>query len=632
MNTELTLHDYWRIVSRRKWIVLFAFAGTLLSTAFYTRLQPTVYKSQAMIRIQPPASYSKMPGADMNWDPWGMIATEIRVIQSPDIAERAARNLGWITPSSASEEVSRAIGRVGGVYKADRIQDSNLISISASGGDPLLATDIVNAVVEAYSAYDLEERSRQAKKTLEDIAARKNEVEESLRSIERARQNFLEQNPGTGLGNALSSQLLDLESRRKELVRKYTPSHPEVMQIDQRIQAVQSKLAELPSQETELVRLTRELRINEEIYTTLNRQYEEAKIALASVVSFVSVVNRAIPPDSPISPNKGTNFMIGSVLGLFLGLALAFFMENLDVSITTIEEIERLLELPVLGIIPHMPSPRNLDNWLLQILKRPRYSVETFRQVLIFHHRPKSPVIESYHTLHANIASQINSKGSLALVFSSAGVAEGKTLTTANYCIAAAHAGLNTLLVDTDMRRPALYKVFGLDREPGITEILSGKIHWSETLHSTADFLMGELNIEQLLHFPGIDNLKIISCGMPTANVIDTIDSEKWPALIQEWKKDFDLIVFDSTPVLLFVDPVIIARHSDGVVLVYKAGKMARGALKRAKEQVVGGNARMVGVALNDMRASEIGPHYGYYYDYGHYAQPEKNRKADKFF
>ena len=83
-----------------------------------------------------------------------------------------------------------------------------------------------------------------------------------------------------------------------------------------------------------------------------------------------------------------------------------------------------------------------------------------------------------------------------------------------------------------------------------------------------------------------------------------------------------NMIVFDSTPVLLFVDAVIMAKHSDGVVLVYKAGKMARGALKRSKEQVISGNARMIGVVLNDMRASEMGPHYGYYRDYGHYSRP----------
>ncbi len=624
MTSDLSLYDYWRIVNKRKWIVLFAFACTLFSTAFYTRLQKPVYKSQAVVKIQPPASYAKIPGADLgNWDPWGMVATEIRVIHSNDISERAARNLGWINSVSNPEDVSKSVSGIASSFKAERIQDSNLIGMTAAGPNPLLAADIVNAVVDAYISYDLEERSRQAKKTLEDISARKNEVEESLRSLERSKQNFLEQNPDSGMGGALAGQFVDLEARRKELLKKYTAQHPEIIQIDQRIQSIQSKLAGFPSQELELARIVRELRMNEEIYTALNRQYEEAKIGLASVVSFVSVISKAVPPSEPVFPNKKLNLLIGSMLGIFLGLAFVFIVESLDVSISTIEEIEHFVDLPVLGIIPHLSSPSHMDNWLTGIFKKPRYSVESFRKVLVFHHSAKSPAIESYHTIRANIGSQLNTKKeSTAVVFSSAGVAEGKTLTAVNFSIASAYAGLKTLLIDADMRRPSIYRIFGISRQAGLSEILAGKTPWEKTMHSTADFLMGELSLDRLLSFPGIDNLKIITCGMPAVNVVDLISSADWARLIRELKNEFDMIVFDSTPVLLFVDAVIMAKHSDGVVLVYKAGKMARGALKRSKEQVISGNARMIGVVLNDMRASEMGPHYGYYRDYGHYSRP----------
>ncbi|MFH1618404.1 MAG: GNVR domain-containing protein [bacterium] len=630
MTPELTLHDYWRVIKRRRWAVLLAFSGTLFSTAFYTRLQPTVYRSQAMVRIQPPPSYSKIPGADVTtWDPWGMVATEIRIIQSVDIAEKAARHLGWITEASSPEDIHKASARTAASYKPAREEGSNLITISASAENPLLAADIVNAVVEAYMAHDLEERSRQAKKTLEDVAARKNEVEESLRSIERARQNFLEQNPGTGLGSALSSQLIDLETKRKNLLEKYTQNHPNVIEMDQRIQTIQSKLGELPAQETELVRLTRELRINESLYTTLNRQYEEAKIVLASVVSFVSVVSRAVPPEAPVSPVKWLNFTMGSILGLFLGIALAFFLENLDVSISTIEEIERLTELPVLGVIPHMHSPKYMENWLMDIFKKPRYNMDSFRQVLVFTHSSKSPVIESYHSLRSNIASHLGSKESSVLVFSSAGSAEGKTLTAVNFAISAAHAGLRVLLVDADMRRPSLHDIFGLRRQPGFSDILSGAAKWEDTLTSSSDFIMGEFNPDHLIRFPGIDNMKIIPAGMPVPNVVNTLDSGLWKDLERAWRESFDLVILDCTPVLLFVDSVIVSRHADGVVLVYKAGKMARGALRRAKEQVVAGRANMIGIVLNGMKTSEIGPYYGYYYDYGQYSQPDELKKPN---
>ena len=113
-----------------------------------------------------------------------------------------------------------------------------------------------------------------------------------------------------------------------------------------------------------------------------------------------------------------------------------------------------------------------------------------------------------------------------------------------------------------------------------------------------------------------------MNCGATPANVVDLLDSWRWEELMTSLKSEFDVIVFDAPPVLLFIDSVILAKHTDGVVLVYKAGKIARGALRRAKEQITGVNARMIGVVLNGVRASEMGPQYGYYYyDYNNYVK-----------
>ncbi len=617
MNSELTLYDYWRIINRRKWTALLVFSATIFFTLFYTRLRPTVYRSQALIKIKPPVSYSKMPGSEVaDFDPWTAVATELRVITSSEVSERAAAKLGL-------QAGSRAAAAIAGAYKVDRLQDSNLIALSAFDSHPDRAADIAGAVIEAYRDFDLEQKTLQARKTLEDIGNTKAEVGDSLRALERQKQNFIEKNPKTGLGAALANQLADLDIKKRDLLEKYTPNHPEVMGLEQRIKDAEARLAEIPAEEVALARISRELRMQEELYTTLNKQFEEAKLGVSSMVSFVSVVNRPMPESEPISPNRRLNIMVGAVLGLFLAVVVVFLLENLDVSISTIEDIESFIKLPVLGIIPNILSEKRIDNWLTNIFKKERYSVDAFRSALIVNRRYASSVIESYHTLRTNIMANFKSHESVSLVISSAGAAEGKTLTAVNFALASAHSGLKTLLIDADLRRPAINEIFGTRKEPGLSNVLAGKADWREAVLESADFIMGGLDFDQLMRFPGIENLKVLNCGTQPGNVVDILDSADWGGLMEELKNEFEMIIFDAPPVLLFVDAVMVSKHaSDGVVLVYKAGKMARGALKRAKDQITAANARMLGVVLNGVRATEMGPQYGYYdYDYKKYAR-----------
>src|SRR5581483_7500864 len=141
---------------------------------------------------------------------------------------------------------------------------------------------------------------------------------------------------------------------------------------------------------------------------------------------------------------------------------------------------------------------------------QPRYPIETFRSQLVFHHRPKSPVIEVYHSVRANIQSQLTKKEHMVLTFTSTGVAEGKSLTSLNMCIAAAQAGLRTLHVEADVRQATSHKVFGLPKTPGLMEVLTGKMRWQDVLNSTSDFIMGGYDMDDLISFQGIDNLKLM--------------------------------------------------------------------------------------------------------------------------
>ncbi|HOJ86888.1 MAG TPA: polysaccharide biosynthesis tyrosine autokinase, partial [Elusimicrobiales bacterium] len=383
---------------------------------------------------------------------------------------------------------------------------------------------------------------------------------------------------------------------------------------------LQSRLKQMPSQELELLRINREIKLQEDLYSTINKQYEEAKLGLSSIVSFVTVINPPVLNTTPVLPNKRLNLAIGILTGIFLGIVFVFILENLDVSISTIEEIETFLNAPVLGIIPHISSAKISDNWFTNIFKRKRFSIDGFKTVLIFNRRITTNIIESYHTLRANIISNIENKGPLAIMISSSGAAEGKTLTALNLALASAGSGLKTLFVEADLRRPVLHQIFSIPKQPGLTDFIAGKANLAEVERGMNDFIGGGFSPDAMIKFPGIENLTVITSGTTPYNVVDLLDNANWTEIMDELKSNFDFIIFDGPPVLLFVDSIVIGKRLDGVVMVYKSGKIARGALKRAKEQITGVGAKMIGIVLNGVKTSELGPRYSYYYDYSDYS------------
>jgi len=587
---------------------------------FYTSITPKIYSSSAVIKIQPPRFYTQIPGSDiMDIDPWGSVNTELRVITSLEIAKKVVLKLNLVKSNNESDINSKAL-EIQSKYKAERVPDTNLISITAYAENPYLAYDIVNAVIDAYKEYDLDQKSAQAKKTFNDILQRKIEVEDKLKLLEKQKRDFIQKNPVSGMATIISDQITDLEMKRKELLEKYTPNHPDVIAIDKKIETLQSRLKQMPYQELELLRIDREIKLQEELYTTINKQYEEAKLGLSSIVSFVNVINPPILNLQPILPNKRLNLTIGIFMGLFLGIVLVFILENIDISITTIEEIESFINAPVLGIIPYISSKKVVDNWFVDIFKKERFSIEGFRSALIFNRGVSTNIIESYHTLRANIISNIGEKGPVSVMITSSGAAEGKTLTALNLAFASANSGLRTLFIELDLRRPVIHEIFSIPKTPGLTDLIVKKADIENVIRSITDFVGGSISYDYLLKFPGIDNLKIITSGSTPYNVVDILDNADWVDIIDNLKSYFDFIIFDGPAVLLFVDSVIVGKRVDGVVIVYKAGKIARNALKRAKEQITGVGAKMIGVVLNGVKTSELGPKYSYYYDYSEYS------------
>ncbi len=632
LSPELTLQDYWRIIRRRKGLFLFTWTAVVAATYVFTAWQTPVYESHAILKIERPPSIPGM-GAQDPWDAWTFMNTEAKSIRSTAVLERTARILGWVDDSTPAEQRLRLANALQGQVQSERMGDSNLLRVSVASDDPEKAAAVANAVGRAYIEKGMEDRSQKARETKEFTFQELAKAEKKLREAEDAFRRYSEQSGARGVGSYLTNQLVTLQTQLDDLLKQYTEQHPDVRQTRAKIAAVQAQLRQLPQEETEYQRLSREVRINEELYTFLAKKYKEAQISEAEREQTAFMDSPALVPKVPVRPNKRLNLLVGTALGLLLGVMVVLLVENLDTSIGTIEDVEHYLELPVLAVVPHISVGEAAGKGLLLSLRLGRApSLEEARRRLVLYHPTKSSFVEAYHTLKTNLRLPIRQGGRPGAVvgFTSAGVSEGKTLTAANFAITAAQSGLKTLFVEGDLRRPSVHRLLGLDREPGLTDAISGDRPWTPMVRGTSDFLMGELGLESLLKSQGIENFRLLSCGASPLNPADILGSPRFERLLREARSQYDLVVVDCAPVMLFADALLIGPRTDGLILVYKAGRTARGALKRAKDQLANVRTNLLGVVLNDLRAAEMEPHYGYYYYSYRYESPEPQHPSPR--
>jgi len=464
-----------------------------------------------------------------------------------------------------------------------------------------------------------------------------------------------------GANDALVSLLL----KRDTLLREYTPKHPEVTAINDEIIETAKKMdyllqlhlrgverresdlqRELVSldkktklmldKKLEFNRLKREVELYTDMTTLLERKNQEALIKRSEKPEEVNIVKPALLPSSPINPPRTiATGLMGIVIGFVFGLVIAFIVETFDTSLGAIEDVEQTLKTPVLGVIPQVDA-KDIQETAQQ--KYPEGMDEhSMKQVvnLIAHFVPKSMMAESFRALRANIQFKNTERKIKTLAITSASPQEGKTLVAVNLAITMAQAGMKTLLVGSDLRKPMIAKIFGIESNPGLSDILLGNFKWRETVKNITDIVMGEISLDEIMRTPGLDNLSIITGGPVPPNPAELIESERFNRFVEEAGNEFDMVIFDTAPILSAVDAALIGRKVDGILLLYRVGAVSRGLLKRAMSQLEQVKSYVIGVILNGMRP-EVSPdfedykHYKYYYSYGE--DGKKHRKKRKPF
>ncbi|MEK6647552.1 MAG: GNVR domain-containing protein [Candidatus Firestonebacteria bacterium] len=625
---ELTLHDYWRILRRRRGLIFFSEIAVVLATIIFTQIQTPIYQASSYVKLEQEASPSAtIPGLENLGLGQGMVdnlSIESKYIKTREVIESTAVKLGLINDNTPKIEKERVIQSLTSKINTTANQDTYNIQIIVTSTEQKEVAIIANAIASVYVEKAVENKNKKASNLKEFVGRQLEEVKKKLETTEDALKDFREKSEATvGIGGTLSSRLFELKSQEQELLKKYTIEHPQVIKIRQQMKEVDSRLKDLPADELELSRLTREVRVNEELYYMLSKKFKESQISEADRSEVASVSSFASEPKTPIKPNKKLNIIVGAVLGLVIGFVSAFVMENVDTSIGTIEEIETYLQMSVLGMVPHLVTKEDKSSFLRRFGIRDE-KIADLRAKLIFYHSSRSSLTQSYHTLATNIKFALEKTQGKTILFTSAGPSEGKTLTVCNLALTLAQSGAKVLLVEMDVRRPAISKMFGLSREPGLGDIIVGSMKWQDVARGTTDLLLTDLTLEKILSEPGIENLKIITCGHIPSNPAEIVNAVQLRQFFNSVRAEFDYILLDCSPVLLFADALVVGALVDSCILLYQMGRIPREALKRAKTQLDNIKANTIGIILNSVKTAEFGPHYSYYQYSKYYTDQEQ--------
>jgi succinoglycan biosynthesis transport protein ExoP len=421
--------------------------------------------------------------------------------------------------------------------------------------------------------------------------------------------------------NAGQQQLASLKSDA-------TAQHPDVMriqslvdelnrQVDARVNGIMLGMANnVNSQKAaldSLVAALQEAKEKDQEEATTSQPYWEAKRTLENMQDFdkilsakidserldleipktamVEITRQAEPGKDPVRPKKTLNIVLGAVFGLILGISLAFFIEYLDTSVKTIDEVERALQAPVLGVIP-----QNVG--------------------LLIDEEIESPHAEAYRVLRTHILFSGKDAKFNTLAIVSAGAGEGKSTTTINLATVFAQAGQRVLVVDSDLRRPTLHKLFRVSNNVGLVS-----------------YLLKQNTLEQVIQTTRLPTLDFLASGKLPSSSMSILNSPQMRNLITELKQRYDFIFFDSPPILGMSDAAILASEVDLTIQVIQFRRYPQPMNVRAKQMVEKVGGHLVGIVLNNINMSQDESYYyysGYYQDSGYIKDADEPETAGK--
>src|ERR1700730_5967981 len=342
--------------------------------------------------------------------------------------------------------------------------------------------------------------------------------------------------------------------------------------------------------------LKRDADSNRQLYQDLLQRLKEAGVSAGLRSSNIRVVDVARTPTYPIKPNVPRNLLLGLILGVACGVGLVFVLESLDTSIRNMEEVSAISTLPALGTIPLQLSKNGHSRKRLKAVSADIEKSES--PALVTYVRPKSEAAEAYRALRTSILLSAFGAPPKVILITSALPQEGKTTISSNSALVLAQRGGRVLLIDADLRRPGIDKLFGFRSRGGLSSVISGVDKIDDVI----------------VQFTQVPNLWIMPAGPIPPQPAELLGSSVMKDHITRWRDEFDHVIIDTPPCLSVTDAVLLSPEADRVILVARSGKTTKAALRRACDLLLQVNARIMGIVLNalDLRSGD-----SYYYTYG---------------
>lgn len=499
---------------------------------------------------------------------------------------------------------------------AEKGKMTGILGLNYEGQDKAHITQVLNAILQAYSQQNVERRSAETAQTLKFLEDQLPELRQQLDVAEREFNQFRQQSNTVDVTKeselyltqsiALETQKAQLEQSVAEASAKYTNEHPVMQQMQAQLGAINSKITELnstlkqlPDLQRRYLQLYREVEVKQQLYTALLNSYQQLRIAKAGEIGNVRIVDTAVEPLKPIAPKKLQILILSIFLGGFLGTLIALLRNMMRSGIKDAAQIENELDIPVYATVPRSAVQESRVKLLKKKKTIPILAVKDSDDI----------AVESIRSIRTTIHFSLTEAKNNIIAISGPAPEVGKSFIAANLGAILAQGGKRVLVMDGDMRRGYLHKYFNQDTAPGLSELL-----------------LGTHTLEQVIKADSYEGLYFISRGKNPSNPAELLGSQKFQVLLSELSAQFDHILIDTPPALAVTDGVIIAQAAGVNLLVVRHAKTQMKELELTINRFEQAKVKVNGVILNDVQRGSGGYGYGYGYNYNYHYKARKDQ------
>ncbi len=484
---------------------------------------------------------------------------------------------------------------------------SGILSMSLEGTDPARVAAVLNAIGAAYVEQNIERKAAEAQKSLTFLDSFLPQLKKQMDDSNNRYTDFRDRHGTFDLGTEgalalnssveLKTQIFALQQKRRELIVQYGASHPAIRGIDQQIAAAEQEVSKLttrikglPDMEQQLLNLSRDVKVNGELYASLLNSTQQLRLVKEGKVGNVRMVDRAIVPERPVKPKQPLVLTVAGTLGLLLGTALALLRGMLGCAIKGASDIESRTGLAVYATVPRI-QPRAQR----RMTTTGRHQPPTRVLAVV---APEDPAIESLRSLRTSLRPTLRTAANNIIMLTGPTPDIGKTFTSVNLAALLGSAYKRVLLVDTDFRSGGIHRQFNLRREGGFSEMING-----------------ESNLEQVVHRGVLHNVDFISTGRLPANPAEVFLSEAAEPLLDLLSQRYDVVVLDTAPVLPVSDAMALAPLAGTIFVLARADMTTMEELEESAKRIRQAGGQVHGVILNDFNPGRhrFNPKYGAY-------------------